>query len=167
MKKSIVFIGSSAGDAKIAKVMSVLHDAKIDVETFCISTDDVSKVVKDLKKCHKKMMDTPEVKTEKKKAKKAEKEGKNKPAKAPKKDADKKQGKEPKPKKAKKGANFEKLAKLTGAKTKKQKQELKKQLEKGIEKAVSNITDMPLGAIDDIFDNMEDFFEYVDIRTND
>ena len=166
MKKSIVFIGSSAGDAKIAKVMSVLHDAKIDVETFCISTDDVSKVVKDLKKYHKKMMDTPEVKTEKK-AKKVEKAGKDKPAKAPKKDADKKQGKEPKPKKAKKGANFEKLAKLAGAKTKKQKQELKKQLEKGIEKAVSNITDMPLGAIDDIFDNMEDFFEYVDIHKND
>ena len=50
MKKSIVFIGSSAGDAKIAKVMSVLHDAKIDVDTYCISADDIGIIVKELKK---------------------------------------------------------------------------------------------------------------------
>lgn len=173
MKKSIVFIGSSAGDAKIAKVMSVLHDAKIDVDTYCISADDIGIIVKELKKYHKKMMNEPENKVEKKVEREKLKAKNNKPDKSQGSEKNAKKakqkevkGKNPKKLKEKKKENFKKLAKLTGAKTKKDKHKLKKKIKNGAKVSISSIAHMPLNPLQEKFDSLEDFFEFVDVPTN-
>ena len=158
MKKSIVFIGSSAGEGKIAKVMSTLWKANIEVESYCVLAKDAKKIKKELKKYHEEMLKDPDAKGQK--IEDVENAGNEQPAKAKKLRKTENPNKAKAKRKKQEKKAFKKLAKTVGAKTKEQKRQLKKDIKEGVRRATEGLACFkPFG--DEGFESLEDFFEFI------
>lgn len=159
MKKAVVVVGTSAGEAKLTKVIDTLWKENVGANCHCISAKRAKKLEKMLEKWHIEMLEESRGKT----GKKSMKDSKEKTGKTATKDS--KEKAEKKTTKGSKEHTEKKAAKVSNEKGKKQKKKSSKDsadkhLEKALKAAVKNGS-FPLKKGTEPWDDLEDLHEFM------